>query len=233
MTISSSGKLVSSRETEDAMTIDRSQWSGLFSGVLSDILDELGVFGQASTQQFKHVDPGVRVIGLAATARAVPVSTPPSEPYAKLLGAIDGLSPMEVLVLSAPESSTSSLFGGLLATAVSQAGGAGALIDGYIRDADEVRRIGVPTAFRGSSPLDSFGRDEVVETGGPVSIGGVTVRPGDFVLCDADGLVVVPSEHLERVLELAAKKLTRESQMRAALNGGMGVATAFQEFGVL
>jgi len=215
------------------MSTDRIEWSGLFSGVLSDILDELGLFGQVSTQQFKHVDPQVRIVGFAATARAVPVSAPPLKPYAKLLGAIDGLSTSDVLVLSAPESSTSSLFGGLLATAVAQAGGAGALVDGYIRDTDEVRRIGVPTAFRGFSPLDSFGRDEVVETNGPVWIGGVLVRPGDFVLCDIDGLVVVPAEHLEEVLDLAAKKLARESEMRSALKNGMGVATAFQEFGVL
>lgn len=205
----------------------------LFSGVLSDVLDSIGVYGQVSASPFNLVDPTQTVMGFAHTARAVPVNQPPDAPYAQLLAAIDGLSEAAVLVVSAPTGSASALFGGLLATAVAQSGGAGVIVDGYIRDTEELIDIGLPTASRGTSPLDSFGRDEVVEIGATIAISGVLIRQGDFVLCDIDGFVVVPSGELDRVVRLAVEKLDREQDMREGLRQGMSVGAAFQEFGVL
>lgn len=207
--------------------------SRLFSGLLSDVLDSIGVYGQVSASPFRLVNPAQTVMGFAHTARAVSVSEAPDEPYAQLLAAIDGLGQADVLVVSTPSNSVSALFGGLLATAVGQSGGAGVIVDGYIRDTDEIIQLGLPTASRGTSPLDSFGRDEVVEIGASVAISGVLVNQGDFVLCDVDGFVVVPSRELDRVVSLALEKLDREQDMRDALRQGMSVGTAFREFGVL
>lgn len=205
----------------------------LFTGVLSDILDSVGRTQQVADVDFVHVVPGKRVVGRAQTARAVSVATPPREPYKHLLSAIDSTTAGRVLVLGSPPTSSSALFGGLLAGAVLSAGGEGVIVDGFARDQDEIRAIGLPTMVRGYRPLDSYGREEVVEVSEPVTIGGVTVRQGDLVFGDGDGLVCVPAEIEAEVLEKAFAKVDAESEMRAALANGMSVKAAFNTFGVL
>lgn len=205
----------------------------LFTGVLSDILDALDRPGQVADLDLIHVLPHARIVGRAQTARAVPLNTVPKDPYKQLLGAIDATAEGRVLVISSPTSSTSSLFGGLLATAVTAAGGEGAIVDGYIRDSEEIRRIGLPTAARGVRPLDSYGRDEVIEVSQPIEVGGVLVHQDDLVFCDEDGLVFVPSAIESEVVERAFEKLEGERSMRAALSDGMRVEAAFAKYGIL
>jgi 4-hydroxy-4-methyl-2-oxoglutarate aldolase len=205
----------------------------LFTGVLSDVLDALGRPDQVVDLDLTHVVPGGRVVGRAQTARAVGVSEPPAEPYKLLLTAIDATVAGMVLVVGADATSRSSLFGGLLATAVRAAGGEGVVVDGYARDVREIRNIGLPTMVRGFRPLDSYGRDEVVEISAPVTIGGVVIRQGDLIFGDDDGLVVVPSELEADVVERAFAKVDAEGEMRSALAGGMSVSDAFARFGVL
>jgi 4-hydroxy-4-methyl-2-oxoglutarate aldolase len=205
----------------------------LFTGVLSDVLDSIGRREQVADADFVHVVPGVSVVGWAQTARAVSVTEPPREPYKLLLEAIDLTTAGRVLVLGSPATSASALFGGLLAGAVRSAGGAGVVVDGYARDSDEVRASGLPTMVRGFRPLDSYGREEVVEISEPVTVGGVTVRQGDLVFGDNDGLVCVPAEVEAEVLQKAFAKVEAEGEMRAALASGMSVRTAFATFGVL
>ena len=207
--------------------------SQLFTGVLSDILDSVGRTGHVADLDFSQVVPGARVVGRAQTARAVRVSQAPAEPYKHLLTAIDATGPGRVLVLAAEPTSASSLFGGLLASAIRASGGEGVVVDGYARDSDEIRKIGIPTLVRGFRPLDSFGRDEVVEISEPVTIGGVVVRQGDLVFGDDDGLVFVPSEIEDEIIGKAFAKLAIESKMHEALDGGMSVRQAFETFKVL
>jgi 4-hydroxy-4-methyl-2-oxoglutarate aldolase len=205
----------------------------LFTGVLSDVLDTLGSPNQVVDLDLTHVVPEARVVGHAQTARAVCVSEPPEEPYKLLLSAIDATVPGMVLVVGADATSLSALFGGLLATAVRAAGGEGVVVDGYARDVHEIRNIGLPTMVRGFRPLDSYGRDEVVEISTPVTMGGVLIRHGDLIFGDADGLVVVPSDIEAEVIESAFAKVDAEGEMRSALAGGMSVSDAFARFGVL
>ena len=205
----------------------------LFTGVLSDVLDTVGYRDQIVDLDLTHVVPDGRVVGHAQTARAVCVSEPPAEPYKHLLTAIDATVAGMVLVVGADATSRSALFGGLLATAVRAAGGEGVVVDGYARDLHEIREIGLPTMVRGFRPLDSYGRDEVVEISTPVTIGGVLVRQGDLIFGDADGLVVVPSEVEAEVIDKAFAKVEAEGVMRSALAGGMSVSDAFARFGVL
>lgn len=205
----------------------------LFTGVLSDILDSMGKPGQVADLDLIQVVPGTRVVGRAQTARATAVNALPPEPYKHLLSAIDATGPGRVLVISGSSSSTSALFGGLLATAVNASGGAGVVVEGYARDADEIKEIGLPTLVRGFRPLDSYGRDEVVEISECVSIGGVLVNQGDLVFGDDDGLVFVPHDIEDAVVERAFEKVQGERSMREALSAGMSVAQAFAKFGIL
>ena len=205
----------------------------LFTAVLSDILDAVGRPGQVADIDLQAIGDGTPIVGWAQTARAVAVNQAPAEPYAQLLRAIDGTKPGTVLVLEMPPSSTSAIFGGLLATAVQVAGGEGVVVDGYVRDVREIRSIGLPTSARGFRPLDSFGRDEVVSVSEPVSIGGVLVRQGDLVFGDEDGLLFVPADIAKDVVERAFDKVQGESHVRSALKEGLTATEAFATYGVL
>jgi regulator of RNase E activity RraA len=136
-------------------------------------------------------------------------------------------------MISLEPTSVSAIFGGLLATTVQVAGGRGVIVDGYVRDAKEIEGMQMPTFTRGLSPLDSFGRDEVVEVDGPVTIAGVLVHPGDLVLADYDGIVFVPARVEGEVLEAAFLKVGGEGRVRQALRSGMSATEAFAKFGIL
>jgi regulator of RNase E activity RraA len=207
--------------------------SKLFSAVLSDILDSVGITGQVANQSLRPLHPDMRVVGYARTARGVTVNRVPAHPYVKLLGSIDSLTNEQVLIIGLEPTSVSAMFGGLLATAVQVAGGRGVIVDGNIRDAKEIESLGMPTFMRGLLPLDSYGRDEIVEVDGPIDLGGVLVYPGDLVLADFDGVVVVPQAVEDQVLTAAFRKVEGEGEVRLALRAGMSTADAFEKFGIL
>jgi 4-hydroxy-4-methyl-2-oxoglutarate aldolase len=207
--------------------------STLFSAVLSDILDSFGITGQVAAPTLRPLHAEMRVVGYAQTARAATVNYAPEQPYGKLLSSIDALTDRDVLMISLEPTSVSAIFGGLLATTVQVAGGRGVIVDGYVRDAKEIEGMQMPTFTRGLSPLDSFGRDEVVEVDGPVTIAGVLVHPGDLVLADYDGIVFVPARVEGEVLEAAFLKVGGEGRVRQALRSGMSATEAFAKFGIL
>lgn len=208
----------------------------LYSAVVSDALDGAGSIDHIMAPRIGPIGPLSRpVIGRAATARAVEVDAPPRRPYGALLEAMDLLEPGHVLVVAGDgeRAARSAVFGGLLATAARARGAVGCIVDGAVRDSRELVRLEFPTFATGCSPADSHGRDEVVEHGLPVRCGGVTVHPGDLVVADHDGIVVVPSEIESLVLERALAKVEGEGEMRSDLAGGMSVAEAFAKYGIL
>lgn len=207
--------------------------ANLFTAVLSDILDGLGLGGQVADPSLRPLRPGMRVVGYARPCRAISVNREPEKPYAALMQIIDDLRGEDVLLISMDAHATSAIFGGLLATAVSSAGGRGVVVDGFARDADEIASIGMPTFVTGLVPLDSYGRDEVVEIDQPIVIGGVPASRGDLVFGDEDGLVVVPHDRLAEVLQLAFQKVAGEGDVRVALQGGMTTSEAFARYKIL
>jgi regulator of RNase E activity RraA len=103
--------------------------------------------------------------------------------------------------------------GNLMATTAKVRGLEGAVIDGAARDVEEVARIGFPIYSRAISPATSVGRYVSVAKQVPVLCAGVMVRPGDYIVGDSDGVVVVAQEAAARVLELIAQYDDKESKM--------------------
>jgi regulator of RNase E activity RraA len=104
-------------------------------------------------------------------------------------------------------------------------GAAGIVIDGGTRDADDLVEMPFPTWCRFVTPVLSHGRFQVEAYNEPVSVGGqvaerVQVRPGDFVLGDGDGVVIVPGAILEDVLAYAEAAEKGEGEIRKALEAG-------------
>jgi 4-hydroxy-4-methyl-2-oxoglutarate aldolase len=133
--------------------------------------------------------------------------------------AIAEAEPGEVLVLTMPEPRPVALVGELLATQAKGRGVAAVLLDAAVRDVEELREVGVPVWARW---VRVRGADKKVPgtIGEPVVVGGATIRQGDAVVLDADGVAVVEQERVEEVLGAARERAAREVEKRAKLEAG-------------
>lgn len=127
--------------------------------------------------------------------------------------------PGDVLVIDGKGDQTSALMGTIMMTACRQLGLAGVVIDGAVRDSLDIDEMDYPVFSVGTNP-----NGPTKEVGGrighPISCGGVTVNPGDFISGDADGLVVVEREKIEALLPLAAHKVVAEAKRIASIKEG-------------
>jgi regulator of RNase E activity RraA len=150
--------------------------------------------------------------------------------YRGELQAVDSLRPGDVMVVS---TCRGSYWGELLATASRHRGARGIVADAYTRDTLALIAMGFPTFAAGIHCADSLGRIDVDAVGVPIVCGGVEVAPGDLVLGDYDGVVVVPAALGEEVVALAEEKVGGENLVREKLAGGMSVAGAFRTYGII
>lgn len=197
----------------------------------SDVLDARGIHGRALRPGIVGLGPDVRTVGLARTmrSRAREGAPDPGREYALLFDAIDGLEAGHVLVT---DEMGCCVWGELCCERALRRRANGALIDGYHRDTRRVRESGFPVFSRGAHPSDMLYHREIVAVNEPVVCGGVDVAPGDLVIADADGAVVVPRAHIADVLREAARKAGLETQVREALRDGASASQAFGQFGV-
>lgn len=107
------------------------------------------------------------------------------------------------------------------------------VVDGYVRDAAEIKALGFPTFARGLSPLDTFARAVVSDIDVEARVGGVDVRPGDLVVGDVDGIVIVPAEMISNVAEAVVTKHRLEGNARDDLLAGMSIREVWKKYGVL
>jgi regulator of RNase E activity RraA len=103
----------------------------------------------------------------------------------------------------------------------------------YCRDARSITALGYPVWCRGTLPLDCKGRTAVTAWRQPAVIGGLQVRPGDLVVADDDGVVVVPAELADETIRRALAKASKEHGLRDALEAGSTLRAAYDRFGVL
>jgi regulator of RNase E activity RraA len=203
----------------------------LYTPVVADVLDKLGFRQQTMRADIRPLFPQARAAGFALTVQTVPArETAPACPYASELAAVDALEPDDVLVVSGCDWS---FWGELLSTAARYRGCRGVVIDGYTRDTRAIMEMGFPVFCRGIHPADSLGRLDVSDHNVPITCGGVGVSPGDLILADHDGIVVIPQAIAEEALRLAEEKVSGENLVRKALQGGMSTTEAFKKYGIL
>ncbi len=215
----------------DLTLIDRLE--RLHPAVVADVLDGLGVRSQVLDPGIRPLAPGMKVAGFAATVHCVQVDAVPESRddwYRGELGAVDALQPGDVMVVS---TCRGSFWGELLATAATFRGARGIVADAYTRDTLALVEMGFPTFAAGIHCADSLGRIDVDAVGAPIECGGVEIAPGDLVLGDHDGVVVIPAARAEKVLGLAEEKVAGENLVREMLAEGMPVAEAFRAYGVI
>ncbi len=205
----------------------------LYTAVVSDVLDSLGLRNQVINAAFQCVSGHDTLVGRAKTTLWEDVHGVDPRPYALELKAVDEVEHGQVLVAAAAGSTRSGIWGELLSTAARHRGCAGALIDGAVRDVKKMHELGFTVFARGANPRDSRDRQRVSAVDVAVEIGGVRVGPGDVVFADADGVVIVPREVESEVLEKAWEKVTAENRVRDEIRAGAKAADVFRKYGVL
>lgn len=207
--------------------------SRLYSAVLCDVLDSMGYRRQALSHEIRPLFSDARVIGRARTLLSEPVERFPEKPYAKELEALDTLADGDVVVIATSGDLSAAVWGELLSLAAAAKGAYGAILDGLTRDAAKIREVKYPVFAKGISSYDSHGRSEVIAYDVPVQCDGVTVRTGDIVFGDYDGVVVIPALVVEQVIEKAEVKVRREQIVGEEFKKGRKVAEVFEEHGIL
>jgi 4-hydroxy-4-methyl-2-oxoglutarate aldolase len=133
--------------------------------------------------------------------------------------AVEVLEPGDVLVVTTPSQSDYGMFGELLAVSVTSKGCRGLVIDGGVRDVADLRRMGFPVWARSIHAAGTT-KSRAGSVNAPIVCAGVTTSPGDVVVADDDGVVVVARERATEVFEAAQLRLLKEKETRARLSSG-------------
>src|ERR1017187_2117845 len=219
-------------ETADLELFDHIE-KNLYTAVLADSLDEMGLREQAMRETIRPLSPDLVFAGWARTISCMDVYHTSPNPYDIEIEAVDSLMPGEIAVVATGDSKRNAPWGELLSTAALSRGARGAVMDGLVRDVKKIQALGFPVFATGIKPVDSRGRGVVVDYNVPVGCGGVVVAPGDLVVADFDGVVVVPAAAVTEAVRLATEKVTRENQSRAELMNGKLLRDVYRKYGVL
>lgn len=213
----------------------------LFTGVIGDVMDKLGLRRQFLPPDIRVLRADMKLAGRAKPALESDMHPDAAETSANaafrqsfglMLDALDSLAENEIYVCTGA-SPAYALWGGLMTTRALQLGAAGAVLDGYLRDTGEILAQNFPIMSRGAYAQDQAPRGKVVDYDVPIEFGGVEIRPGDMMVGDVDGVLVVPRHAEAEVIALALEKVRGEGTVRAALERGMSAREAFATFGIL
>lgn len=208
----------------------------LYTAVLSDVLDDFGLPNQAMAPFVRPLDEGQKLVGYARTGLFMNTYSvrEGENPYEIEIALIDDLKPNDVAVLGcAGPTQRIAPWGELLTTASMKRGAVGCVTDGLVRDVRHIRSLGFPVFHGGIGPLDSRGRGKMMAYDLPIQCGGVSVKPGDLVFGDVDGVVVVPKVVTAEVVQAAMRKVTSENKTRQELENGLLLADVYAKYGVL
>jgi 3-hexulose-6-phosphate synthase / 6-phospho-3-hexuloisomerase len=181
---------------------------------VSDALDRIGVKGVLGG--FLPVADGATVNGSAFPVFVRRTRDPSRSMQKGLLEAIRKAPRGSVLVIRS-ESEDYSCWGGVTSWYAKMNGIAGVVTDGAVRDLQEIRKVRLPVFSRKRSPASGYGRLEVASIGRPVKIDFLTIRPGDLVAADSDGVAVVPKSRIKAVRQKVREVLGAQVRLRKEL----------------
>jgi 4-hydroxy-4-methyl-2-oxoglutarate aldolase len=212
----------------------RERFAAIYTAALADILDARGFHAQTLPPSIRPLERGMRMAGPAYTVEGRAASNPDEAAYdeaiRKVLGMLGDVPEAHVAVYAC-EQDVSAHLGELSVTSLKARGVAGCVLDGGCRDVGFILDEGFPVFTRFVTPEDSTWRWELVATQVPVTIGNVRVEPGDWVVGDDDGVVVVPAAIAEDVVAEAEEKAATENEIRAAVRNGMAPLEAYERYG--
>lgn len=211
----------------------------LYTPVVGDILDAMGYTHQFLPPEIRPLREEMKLAGRAMTVLMIDVFGPQEKPFGLLTEALDQLQENEIY-LATGGTGRCAYWGELLTATARTRGAVGAVVNGYHRDTPQVLAQRWPVFSRGAWAQDSSVRTQVVDFRCPIEIGQVTIQDGDLIFGDVDGVLVIPQQIADEVLEKALEKAAGEKKVRAAIEGGMSATEggmsateAFRVFGIL
>ncbi|PYI34711.1 DlpA domain protein [Aspergillus indologenus CBS 114.80] len=180
------------------------------------------IIAPASTIQFiaKHAERP------AASPTSIPEHTfPPNTHW------VDTVARDTIVVVDQPPTQHCAVVGGIMALRMKHRGVTGAVVNGRVRDRAEFAECGLPVWARGTSTVGSGAEATAVARNIAVDVGGVVVRPGDIIVCDpVEGVVAIPRDLLDAVLETMPKLVAMDDRVKEAVGQGVSVFEAFKRF---
>lgn len=213
----------------------------LFVALVGDILDTLGYQHQFLPPNIKPLNPDFVLIGRAMPVLEADVFEERVEntnnplmkkPFGIMFEALDDLKKNEVYICTG-SSPRYALWGGLMSTRAMKLKAAGAVMDGYSRDTNEVLNLNFPTFSFGGYAQDQGPRGKVIDYRVPIEIKGTRINPGDIIYGDRDGVLIVPKKVEIKAFMGAIEKARGEQLVKKALENGMSTVEAFNKFGIM
>jgi regulator of RNase E activity RraA len=207
---------------------------GLPVAVISDVMDGLG-FGSTVMDGVRLLS-GHRICGRARTVERAPAPFNATQAdIAPALGTgtqqvIDSGKPGDVIVIAAQGNGGSAMWGGNMGTRASSLGVLGLVTDGVVRDLEEMDALGLTIFGGGQSPRQAYKRMITRSINQPIACGGVWVRPGDLIVGDGDGVVVVPPARAAEVAEKARATIAAEGVMQKFIREGNSLVAAVEKY---
>ena len=207
------------------------RFGAVYTAALADVLDGLGLLRQTLPPGIRPLAPGMRLAAPAFAVEGRPeAGVDYEESITRILECLGDI-PAGAVAVYATGDRESAHFGELSATALATRGVAGVVLDGGCRDVEFIVRENFAVFCRYRTPQDSVPRWLLERYGHEVEIEGVRVATGDWVVADADGIVVVPRERTGEVLDEAERIVGTENQVRTAVRDGVAPLEAYRRFG--
>jgi regulator of RNase E activity RraA len=211
----------------------------LFTAVIGDVMDQEGL-----TRQF--LPPAIRALSpdMVIAGRAMPVleadccgetigHTGKADAFGLMFRALDELKPGEIYICTGA-SARYALWGGLMSTRARALGASGVVLDGFHRDTREILQLGFPVFSHGSYAQDQRLRGRVVDFRCAIEFeNGAQVRPGDVIVGDIDGVLVIPRDRATDIVRLALAKVDGEATVRRMIEQGEKTQAIFDRVGIM
>lgn len=214
----------------------------LFTALVGDALDKLGFLHQFLSPQLKPLDPQMVIIGRAMPVLETDVFDEIVEstnnplmqkPFGLMFEALDSLKEDEVYICTGA-SPKYALWGGLMSVRAMKLKAAGAIVNGFSRDTNQVLNLKFPTFSLGTYAQDQGPRGKVIDYRVPIEWDQIRILPGDIIFGDRDGVLVIPKEIEEEAFVKAFEKSRDEKLVLKTLQSdGMSSVDAFQKFGIM
>jgi regulator of RNase E activity RraA len=202
------------------------------SAIVSDALDKLDLLHQALDPAVRPLWPAARVVGWAFPILVRADPSTPEKPYDGEMSALDALGPGDVPLFAVEPGLRAAAWGELFSCGAIGRGARGAVVDGLVRDARQTESLGFPTFARGLTPLDTYRRSVVSHYGVEALVAGVRVCPGDLVVGDVDGVVIVPAAVIDNVVTAVQTKRRLENAARDDLKAGVRIREVWDRYRV-
>ena len=213
----------------------------LQTAVVGDILDQMGCRRQFLPQAIQPLVSTMKIAG-----RAMPVleadifddgrdtSRGPlaRKQFGLMLEALDDLKSGEIYIATG-SSLRYALWGELMSTRAMHLKAAGAILDGYIRDATQIEALGFTVFGRGLYAQDQGPRGKVIDFRSAIEIDGVRIAPGDLLFGDREGVLVIPREAEDEAIRRSLEKVQKEGEVGKAIRAGMSTVEAWAKYGVM